>query len=105
MAKQAVKKQAIKLKVGGKSYSLNIDSEKEELYRLAERELNQSIKEYESQNFVGFSAIDYLSITALKFAIDNLGNRLKGKLNSEDMNSLKRIEGNIGNYLNDITKE
>ncbi len=43
-------KQAIKLKVGGKSYSLNIDSEKEELYRLAERELNQSIKEYESQN-------------------------------------------------------
>ncbi len=98
-------KQAIKLKVGGKSYSLNIESEKEELYRLAERELNQSIKEYESQNFVGFSAIDYLSITALKFAIDNVASRLKGELNTDDMNSLKRIESSIGDYMNDITKE
>ena len=32
--------QAITLKLAGKSYSLNIDSEKEEMYRLAEREVN-----------------------------------------------------------------
>ena len=32
--------QAITLKIAGKSYSLNIESEKEEVYRLAEREVN-----------------------------------------------------------------
>ena len=33
-------KQAITLKIAGKSYPFNIESGKEEMYRLAEREVN-----------------------------------------------------------------
>ncbi|MFI3282541.1 MAG: cell division protein ZapA [Rikenellaceae bacterium] len=98
-------KQAIKLKIGGKSYSLTIESEKEEVYRLAEREVNQSVTEFERQKFAGFSTVDYIAITALKFAIDNVSNRLKGELNSDDMKALEKLENSIGDYLNDPSKE
>ena len=36
-------KQKISLKVGGKAYQMTIDSDKEEIYRLAEREVNGAI--------------------------------------------------------------
>ena len=36
-------KQKINLKVAGKAYSLTIDSEKEEIYRLAERDVNSNV--------------------------------------------------------------
>ena len=36
-------KQAIKLRIMGKPYAFNIDSEKEEMYRLAEREVNDNL--------------------------------------------------------------
>ncbi len=98
-------KQAIKLKIAGKSYSLTIDSEKEELYRLAEREVNQSIGEFERQNYAGFSKMDYMSMTALKFAIGNVNSRLQGELNSDDMDSIQQLESNIGAYLNDLRRE
>ena len=43
--------QAITLKLAGKSYSLNIDSEKEEMYRLAEREVNSYLAAINQNNF------------------------------------------------------
>ncbi len=98
-------KQAIKLKIGGKSYSLTIDSEKEELYRLAEREVNQSVTEFEKQNYAGFSHMDYMAMTALKFAINNVNTRMQGELNSEDLDSLQKLEHNIAAYLNDLSRE
>ncbi len=98
-------KQSIKLKVGGKSYAMNIDSQKEELYRLAERELNQSLSEFESQNYSGFSQIDYISMTALKFAIMSVGARLQGEVRSEEVERLKSMEGSITKYLDNIKQE
>ncbi len=98
-------KQAIKLRVGAKRYSMNIDSEKEELYRLAEREVNQSLMEFEKQNFEGFSQMDYMSMTALKFAIKSVSARMQGEVNSDDVESLKRIESGIAAYLNDLSRE
>ncbi len=98
-------KQAIKLRVGAKKYAMNIDSEKEELYRLAERELNQSLTEFEKQNYEGFTQMDYMSMTALKFAIKSVSARMQGEVSSEDEESLKRIESNIASYLNDLSRE
>lgn len=43
--------QAITLKIAGKSYSLNIESEKEEVYRLAEREVNNYLAAIKQNNF------------------------------------------------------
>ncbi len=98
-------KQAIKLKIAGKSYALTIDSEKEEMYRLAEREVNQSMGEFERQNFAGFSPMDYMAMTALKFAINNVNTRLQGEVNSDDINKLQHIESTINSYLNDPKRE
>ncbi len=98
-------KQSIKLKIGGKSYSLTIDREKEELYRLAEREVNQSVTEFEKQNYAGFSLIDFMSMTALKFAINNVNTRIQGELNGDDIKALERLERGISAYLNDLKRE
>ena len=43
--------QAITLKIAGKSYSLTIESEKEEVYRLAEREVNKYLTLIKQNNF------------------------------------------------------
>ena len=52
--------QAIKLKLAGKSYSFKIESEKEELYRLAEKEVNQYVASIKQNNFQGWTDQDYL---------------------------------------------
>ncbi len=98
-------KQAIKLKVGGKSYAMTIDSEKEELYRLAEREVNQSLSEFERQNYDGFSSVDYMSMTALKYAIRYVGVRTQSEVSSDDVKALEKIDTTIADYLNDISQE
>lgn len=67
--------QAITLKLAGKSYSLNIDSEKEEMYRLAEREVNSYLAAIKQNNFKNWTDQDYLSMAALKFAIANVDMR------------------------------
>ena len=43
-------KQAITLKIAGKSYPFNIESGKEEIYRLAEREVNNYLALIKQQN-------------------------------------------------------
>ena len=68
-------KQAITLKIAGKSYPFNIESGKEEMYRLAEREVNSYLALIKQQNIKNWNDQDYLSMTALKFAIANVGMR------------------------------
>ena len=48
-------KQNITVKIIGKPYPLAIDGEKEELYRLAEREINAYVTRIEQAHFKGFS--------------------------------------------------
>ena len=80
-------KQAITLKIAGKSYPFNIESGKEEMYRLAEREVNS-----------------YLAMTALKFAIANVGMRQSREVDDEDLRQLEKIGTEIDAYLNDPKK-
>ncbi len=94
-------KQAIKLRIAGKTYSFTIDSEKEEVYRLAEREVNNSAAEFERQKFDGFVIQDYLAMTALKFAINNISNKMQGEVDSDDLKALKSINDAMAKYLDD----
>ena len=71
--------QAITLKLAGKSYSLNIDSEKEEMY---------------------WTDQDYLSMAALKFAIANVDMRQSRELSDEDLKRLGHLGEEIDAYLN-----
>ena len=54
-------KQNITVKIIGKPYPLAIDGEKEELYRLAEREINAYVTRIEQAHFKGFSKEDCLA--------------------------------------------
>ena len=85
--------QAITLKLAGKSYSLNIDSEKEEMYRLAEREVNSYLAAIKQNNFKNWTDQDYLSMAALKFAIANVDMRQSRELGDEDLKHLGRLSG------------
>ena len=83
-------KQAITLKIAGKSYPFNIESGKEEMYRLAEREVNSYLALIKQQNIKNWNDQDYLSMTALKFAIANVGMRQSREVDSEDLRQLEK---------------
>ena len=97
-------KQAITLKIAGKSYPFNIESGKEEMYRLAEREVNSYLALIKQQNIKNWNDQDYLSMSALKFAIANVGMRQSREVDSEDLRQLEKIGTEIDAYLNDPKK-
>lgn len=92
--------QAIKLKIAGKSYSFNIEAEKEEMYRLAEREVNHYLASIKQNNFQGWSDTDYLSMAALKFAIAFADLRQSREVKTEELKQLESIDAELDSYLN-----
>lgn len=94
------KQQAITLKVAGKSYQFNIESGKEEAYRLAEREVNNFLAAIKKRNFEHWTDRDYLSITALQFAIANVTARQSREADDDDLRRLEQIGSTIDRYLN-----
>ena len=94
--------QSITLKIAGRSYSLSIESEKEEMYRLAERELNDYIKLIKQQNFKDWIPQDYLSMAALRFAIANVDLRQHRQVDGEDLVRLEQMDAKIFDYLNTL---
>ena len=95
-------KQAITLKIAGKSYPFNIESGKEEIYRLAEREVNSYLALIKQQHIKNWNDQDYLAMTALRFAITNVGMRQSRELDSEDLKQLEEIASRIDEYLNSL---
>lgn len=92
--------QAITLKIAGKSYSLHIEREKEEIYRLAEREVNAYLAQIKQNNFRNWTDQDYLSMAALKFAIAHADLRQSREVGSEDLRRLEQLDEGIDSYLN-----
>ncbi len=95
-------KQAITLKIAGKSFPFNIESGKEEVYRLAEREVNNYLALIKQQDIRSWGDMEYLSMAALKFAIANVGMRQSRELDGEDMKRLAKIDEEIDTYLNTL---
>lgn len=84
--------QAIKLKIAGKSYSFTLKheaneeqslAEKEELYRLAEREVNAYVTRFEKAKYEGFSTQDCLAMAALQLAISSVSLARSREVGSE----------------------
>lgn len=107
-------KQAIKLKIAGKSYSFTLTAradeettlaDKEELYRLAEREVNAYTTRFEKAKFEGFSTQDCLAMAALELALSNVRLSRSRELGSEDLRQLEKLRDEIDAYLNRIEQE
>ena len=102
--------QAIKLKIAGKSYSFTLKheaneeqslAEKEELYRLAEREVNAYVTRFEKAKYEGFSTQDCLAMAALQLAISSVSLARS----REDLRRLEALRDEIDEYLNRIETE
>lgn len=97
-------KQKIHLKVGGKPYQMNIDSDKEEIYRLAEREVNAAIVKLQNVFGESFSLQDCLAITALQLSINNITITKQNELGNDDLQALDALSQRLDKHLNKITK-
>lgn len=106
--------QAIKLKIAGKTYSFTLKheaedaqslTEKEELYRLAEREVNAYVTRYEKAQFKGFSTQDCLALTALQLAISNITLSRSREVGSEDLQRLEALLNEVDQYMNRLDAE
>ena len=94
-----MEKQAITLKIAGRSYPLNIDREKEEVYRLAEREVNAYLAQIKQNKIKNWEDPDYLAIVALNFAISAVNMRRSREVGDEDMKRLAQLEEEVASYL------
>ncbi len=95
-------KQSIKLKVAGKGYALEIEDNKEEVYRLAEREVNNCLTKIKQKPYPNWSDVDYLALIALSFAIDKVQTRMRGEVQSDELKRLKELEQTVDGYLNSL---
>ena len=92
-------KQNITVKVLGKPYALVIDSEKEELYRLAERDLNTSVTRIEQQHYKDYKKVDCLAMGAFQFAVAKLMLAQSREVGDEEVKTLAALGEELENYL------
>ena len=95
-----VQKQNITLRVLGKPYPLTIDVRKEEVYRLAERQVNELASHIAGARAEGFTSQDCLALTALQFAIWHITLSQSRKVGDDDVEALNDIAKRISDYLN-----
>lgn len=95
----------IKITIAGKSYKLNVESTKKELYMLAERNVNSSILKFQKQNFEGFKLQDAIALAAFELAVANINMRQQSEVEPEEVAALRAIEERVADYLNDLRHE
>ena len=97
-------KQKISLKVGGKSYQMTIDSDKEEIYRLAEREVGRDVGKYQKVFGESFTMQDCLAIAALQCKINYITITKQNELGDDDLQALDELSKRLDQHLNRIPK-
>lgn len=89
----------IRINIDGKSYTLNIAREKEEIFRRAEKEINHLIASIQSQYQA--EREDYLAVIAMEFAVKALSLEAAAGTDrfSEELAELNR---KLDGYLNKL---
>lgn len=95
-------KQKITVKIIGKAYPLLIDSEKEEMYRLAERELNSYVTRTEQMHFKNFTKEDCLAMAAFKMTVAKLTLAQSREVGDEDVRQLAALSEEVDAYCNSL---
>lgn len=95
-------KQKIILKVAQTPVKMTIDSEKEEVYRLASKAVNEYISALEQKFGDNYSAQERLSIAALKFCIGYVEISRQNELSSDDLAALDALSQRMDKHLNRI---
>lgn len=98
----AASKQKIRLRVAGRVYEMDIAPEKEEVYRLAEKQVNANVGKLQKAYGESVSTQDCLAITALMFVIDNIAIARQNQLSDDDMKALDELSQKLDRHLNRI---
>ncbi|MDE7450542.1 MAG: cell division protein ZapA [Alistipes sp.] len=93
-------KQAITLKIAGINIPFTIDSEKEEVYRLAEREVNGYLTSIKQRNIKDWTDRNYLVMPPLRFAIDSVNQPRQPETDDNDLRQHEALSTEIDAYLN-----
>ena len=101
----AANEQKIRLRVAGRVYEMKIAPEKEEIYRLAEKQVNANVGKLQKAYGESVSAQDCLAITSLMFAIDKQSSAAsrQNQLSDEDMKALDDLSQKLDSHLNRIS--
>lgn len=94
MAEEKVK---VNITIAGRNYPMTIDAEKEELYRVAAKRLNQKISEY--TRIPKFDIQDRLAMAAFRFSMLALATEYSSSLGDADVEKLENIEERILRYV------
>ena len=97
--------QEITIRIAGISLPLTIESEKEEVYRLAERSVNNYFSEIQAKKLKDWTDKHYLAMTALRFAINSVRDRRRTETDDDDLRRLEALSAEIDTYLNTPTAE
>ncbi len=93
------RKSKIPITIAGKDYLFTVEESRIELFKLAERRVNNAILNFEKRNMAEYSKQDAVALVALDFAISNIKLRQQGAVESNELAALKEIEERIENYL------
>lgn len=85
------RKQHITLNIGGKPYTLDVYVDKEEFYRLAERKVNDYVRQLTAGRYNGFTAVDYMALAALCLAEEGIEAAAGRRVQSEDVQRLAEL--------------
>jgi cell division protein ZapA len=99
MADNADNKFQIHLTIAGKRYQLNIDRNDEELYRRAEREINEVVAQYKGA--FRCEVEDHLALAALQIAVRFVSLENSRSL-SEELDTLREMSRRLGDELRDM---
>ena len=89
----------IRLNIAGKSYALSIERDKEEIFRRAEKEVNQRIAVVESQYVA--QREDYLAVVALQLAVRIVELESSRSL-GHDIDKLDQLDKLLDQHLNKL---
>ena len=91
------KKFIINIKIDGRNYPLQIDRESEEKYRLAAKNVNQTIRKYREM-FGDMEPKDILAMAAFQIALSNTEMQQREN-DTLFMDELKNINDDISDFL------
>lgn len=89
----------IRLNLAGKGYTLNIERDREEIFRRAEKDVNRLMATVESQ--YAAEKEDYLATVALQFAVKAIELETSRTLGDE-VEELKELDRELGSYLDKL---
>lgn len=92
-------KLSIKLNIGGRTYPITIDREKEEKYRKVAKRINDLISEY-SKKYAKQDIQDFLAMTTFQVVFENM-EKAEMEDDSPVLKELKSMDEELSDFLNE----